>query len=346
MSVKSIFSTILGTIATIIISCLIIELLNVELQSIQINRLINLSGSQSAALFAQETYKTDSGKAGSASMEDIRNADGGSYVSGKFYGGNTTESAVYNHIYGSSASEFRSWATSPNIAGKWLSVDCISGVKSDGMYGKSGEMYRANYVTPLNMGVPYMDKEVLTKMFQWNLASLLSNCNYKAIDTDVNGQYCVHFNGYRVYASMAQITNLEYKVFDLTNTADAQEFYSLTSINPSGLNGSISTTVGTYTPNTANMDTASGYGDERQYACVIGIEYSVPISYEGVTPMRAIVEYLWHNDASRVEGLNGNIPDRGNAEWNNNIHVYKGGGFPSSDNTGAVPNSLIYYIIR
>lgn len=344
MSVKTIFKTLIGTMVVIVLSCAIIELLNVELQSIQLNRLINLSGSQAAALFAQETYKTDTGTAGSAAMEDIRTAHGGSYISGKFYGGNTSESAIYNSIYG--GGEFKSWAGSSTIAGNWLSVDCLSGVKSEGDYGRAGQMYRNNYVTPLNMGVPYMDKEVLQKMFRWNLAALLSNCNQEAIDSDADGIYCVHYNGFRIYASQAKITNLEYRVFDLTNMKDAQEYYSLTSINPKGLNGSISTSVGTYTPNTANMDVASGYGDERQYACIVGIEYEVPISYEGVTPMRQIFEYIWHSEATAVPGWTGEIPDKGDYKWNTSKPKYKGGGFPDGDNVGAVPNSLIYYIVR
>lgn len=342
MSVKGIFKVLIGTILITILSCVIVEFLNVDLQSTQIIQLANLAGSQAAGLFAQETYKTDSGIAGSSSMPAVKTADGGEYISGQFYNGLSTEKAIYNQLYGG---EFLSWAASQH--GNWLSVDSIAGSGDP----NSGEMYRNNCVTPLNMGVPYMDKDTLEKMFRWNLAQTFSNCNSEAIVRDPYGRYCVSFNGFRIYASQANIENIEYKVFDISTGSGAQQFYDLTHVNPASLNGEgVRLSLGTYNPDTENMiTTASGvtYGDERAKVCVIGIEYSVPISYEGITPMRQIFSYLWHDDASKVDGFDGNTPDRGVQSWNAATPRLYGGGFQDGVSVETpVPSKLIYYIIR
>ena len=348
MSVKTIFKVILGTIATIVISSLVIELFNLELQSMQMTKLINVSGKQAAALFAQETYKSDSG-AGSANMPNLRTTDGGVYVSGNFYNG-TSEASIYNSIY--TSSEFRNWVGANR--GKWLSVDCIAsglGLGSGGLGPNeimSGQMYVNNYVTPLNMGVPYMDKDTLQKMFRWNLTQTLSNCREEAIVQDAFGQYAVAYNGFMVYANRAEITDIEYKVLDLTDSNDAKEFYKYTSVNPANLNGkAVTTSIGVYTEDTTLMSDVPGYGDERRYACLVGINYRVPVSYEGVTFMRTIISYLWSADA-RVEGLDGNIPDKGYASWNPSTPWLTSGGFQEDINPGDVPipNTLVYYIVR
>lgn len=351
MEVKTIFKVLLGTIALMITSCIIIELYNVSMTSTQINRLINISGAQAADLFAQETYKTDTGDAGSSSMPDVRTADGGTYVSGNFYGGLSTENAIYNKLYRDS-SEFRQFVA--NNSGKWLSLDCIAyglGVGGGGLDQASqlsGQMYVSNCVTPLNMGVPYLDQETLQKMFRWNLATLLSNGNSNLIVNDSSGGYYVLHNGFRVYASQATIEPI-YRTYDISNASEALEFYELTHINPAGLNGSNSTlTFGTYIPDTESMVTLSNgisYGDERSIICVAGLEYTVPVSYQGVTPMKNIFEYLWN---AEVEGWgDGVAPDNPTQTWTmGKVNLQSGGFQDSSTEDTPVPGKLIYYMIR
>lgn len=350
MTVKDIFKILLGTILATVLISVLVELFNVNMTSTQLNRIANLAGSQAAALFAQETYKTDSGQAGSSKMHDIYSYDGGIYLSGDFYGGLATEEAIYNKLYKNS-SDFKQWASENR--GKWLSVDSISyglgiGGGLDSLSQQSGVMYVQNCVTPLNMGVPYLDKETVQKMFRWNLAALFSNNNSAAIVRDDSGKYYVSYSGFRIYASEAYITNIEYRTYNIAESGDAQEFYEVTNVNPAGLNGN-SLTFGTYTPDTEAMTTlANGvsYGDERAMVCVVGIEYSIPVAYEGITPIKTVFEYVWNQE---VEGFDGNIPARDALSWQDGTVNLKSGGFQDYVDVGdstPVPGKLIYYIIR
>ena len=174
MSVKTIFKVILGTIATIVISSLVIELFNLELQSMQMTKLINVSGKQAAALFAQETYKSDSG-AGSANMPNLRTTDGGVYVSGNFYNG-TSEASIYNSIY--TSSEFRNWVGANR--GKWLSVDCIASGLGLGSGGLGPNEITFNFFNPITA-------------FATGINSLIIPAISFAVPTGYSGIYALMF---------------------------------------------------------------------------------------------------------------------------------------------------------
>ena len=84
--------------------------------------------------------------------------------------------------------------------------------------------YIQNMYTPVNLGIPYMDQDVVTKMFKWNLTQLLSNCDSDRIQKNDKGQYYVNFNGFAVLTQQARITKLTYHVIDL-NTQDTINDY-------------------------------------------------------------------------------------------------------------------------
>ena len=196
----------------------------------------------------------------------------------------------------------------------------------------TAQLFRDALVTPINMGVPYLDLEVVTRMFQWNLAELISNCSPEAIQTDDNGDMYVMYNGFRVYAQNAEIVDLEYRVYDLTDSADAAEFTSITSIEPDRLGYEF------------HEDYLGTSDDERQRVCLVGITYNVPMAYSGITPL----QNLFNNTMSTsVRGLGTGLPSRDEIEWNDATEEMQAGGLQGSDVDGLpVPGGLVYYIVR
>ena len=161
----------------------------------------------------------------------------------------TVVSTIYNNLYlnndnfrnwyNSSASNGISFLNGTTIAGTWETLDRV-GERLNATYTGApdpeepvsfndftgtydeyleslneysnfmvGKTYLETYTTPLNMGVPYLDKDTVQKMFRWNLAQLLSNCNPDAIVKDDAGTFCVERDGFHIYADRATITKLE-----------------------------------------------------------------------------------------------------------------------------------------
>ena len=197
-----------------------------------------------------------------------------------------------------------------------------------------GKSYYETLVTPLNFGVPYLDKTTLQSMFRWNLTQILSNCNSAATEEDNLGEYYVGYSGYRVYANTAQITNLEYKVFDLNDSSDKLKFENMTHIDPDKL---------AFSDDITYMGTED---DERRRICVVGIEYSVEVGYSGVTWLSPLLN--WVSGMSNGEGLTRNAGEGGNF---NDKGTLEGGGLYGDTTAGqngilAVPGKLIYYVVR
>lgn len=362
MSVKLIFKTLIGTIVLMVLTSLVIEMLNISTSALQLNQMAKISCRQSAVLFSQETYKQrDAGSVagGSVNMDAVKAADGGTYVSGNFYGEGVTPEQIYTKLYTSSA--FKTWLSGEAATkGHWKSLDLIdkalnspsslvttfpSNINSpsyDSQVEKYTESmlalsYKNVMMTPLNMGVPYLDKEVLNKIFQWNLAQMASDCKSEGIMRDDKNNYYVSYNGFRVYADKAKITNLDYKVYDITNMSDMQEFRKVTHIDPDqlGYDDSLINYLGGYAGD-----------DERKRICVVGIEFSVPVAYEGITPIKSIFNFIWNNE---VEGLDGNQGQDNHFQWNDATADLVSGGF-GQDRTPPgvlpVPGKLIYYVVR
>ena len=362
MSVKTIFKVLLGTIVIMVLSSIVIEIMNISITALQLTQISKLACRQSAVLFSQETYKERSDGAvtgGSTSMSAVTNTDGGLYIDGNFYGYALTAEQIYTNIY--SSNSFKSWVSSAEVLkGNWKSINLINRAindpsslnvslptdvndpnydalvddYTDAMLAKS---YKNVMMTPLNMGVPYMDKGVLEKIFKWNLAQLTSDCSSSLIRKDDNGDYCVFYKGFRVYADQATITNIEYRVYDLNDSSEKSEFERITHIDTDklGFDDSLIQYLGGYDND-----------DERKRVCVVGLEFSVPVAYEGVTPIKSIMNYVWNQS---VEGLDGNQSNSNTKTWNDSTANLVSGGF--GDNVlpyGVlpVPGKLTYYVVR
>lgn len=363
MSVKFIFKALLGTIVIIVSASIIIELFNISVSSFQLTQMAKMACQQSAILFSQETYKErvgTSGTGGATNMDNIEAADGSMYVSGDFYGIGKSAVDIYTDIYRSP--EFISWVNSPVVAkGNWKSVDLINRALNnpsslrttmptnilDPLYESQLEeytdsmlalSYRDVMMTPLNMGIPYMDEDILNSIFRWNMAQIASYCNSNTIRKDANGNNCIYYNGFRVYADRAMITNIEYRVYDTEDPDEKLEFEELTHIDVDnlGFDDSLINYLGGY----AN-------DDERRRICVIGLEYSVPIAYEGITPIKSIFNFVWNTE---VDGLNGGGGHTAAQQyWNDATTNLESGGFDGSNVPAGVlpvPGRLIYYLVR
>lgn len=309
---------------------------------------------------------------GSVNMPNIQTKDGTDYVDGTFYSGSDVQS-IYNSLYAKSSNpSFSNWVDSSEIKDNWQSITLLNqylngsfsitsmpsfetymsgtsdidaayesyerdmDIYTDYLIGKS---YVDTYMTPLNFGVPYIDEPTVNKMFRWNLTQMLSNCNSDAIVNDPDDplnpdRYFVEIDGFRVYADMAQITDVEYRVFDLTSTSDAKEFKRLTNIDPDNLGFEFDNYLGTN-------------DDERQRICIISVKYTVPVSYIGITPIKSIFNWAWNNE---VEGYYSQFPGgvtKPNLSYNYGVSNLEGGGF-RGDVAGVlpVPGKLIFYLVR
>lgn len=251
---------------------------------------------------------------GMTSIADIVDNQNRLYISGDFYGSDNAEE-VYRKMYSKQpigSGNFTEWLTStPELykSGsylKWEELDTFnrilnnpsslrSSLSSTDMdrqhlleYQKysNGKRMVTEMYTPINMGIPYLDKDITNHMFQWNLASILSHCNKENIRTDEAGKQYVYYSGYRVYVQDAKITNYDYQVFDLTDTTQCRKFTELTNMTQ------------------PDLLAYSGIQD-RNYVMLVGIEYTVPMTYEGITPLKRIYEYAMSDD-TQVEGYGNN----------------------------------------
>lgn len=329
MSVKTIFKVLVGTIVLMVATSIILEMFNINTTSLQLQSISKMSARQACVFFGQETYKRSDYY--DVNTYDIYTAEGGLAVSGTFYRGGSPE-AIYNELYGT-GSDFLSPSgpVKTLMLGKWESLDLL--VKKNDELG-IGQYFADSLMTPLNVGVPYMDEEVVNKIFQWNLAAILNNGQFSGnkclnVHSDGDGNY-VLYKGFKVYVNSAKITDIDYIILDLTKASDRQKFQDYTNMD-------------------ANVYLSNGAGsDERSTVCLAGIEYSVPMKYVGITPFKRIMEFGWNQ---QVKGMNDN-PDAGTSRglvWNDDDRQsMQSGGLNGSAEKGIlpVPGDLIYYIVR
>ena len=369
MSVKGIFKALIGTILLIVTSFMAIELINVTISALELTQISKIAARQAAVLFSQETYKGRGG-AGTVAWPDVVGYDGGKYISGKFYGNYTGAEEIYKSIY--TSSKFTNWLDdspsnhSVKMNDYWRNVRLINRAlngslnltmptnleDTSGLQDYTDSLIAKSYVdvmmTPLNMGVPYLDIDIVQNIFRWNLAQMTSDCNSSLIRKDpysteasLRNEYFVYYNGFRVFAQNAEITELDYQVYKLKDASDNTKFQEITHIDPNQLGFEY------------NMDYLGIDDDERQNICIVGINYKIPMSYEGITPLRRLAEFVWNYD---VKGFakNGDPDDPGFTEgthsWSDATSDLVSGGFEGNNNKAAgilpVPGKLIYYVVR
>lgn len=329
MTVKMIFRTIIGTIAIIVIGSLTMELFNMNTTSLQLSSMTKMATRQACVFFGQETYKREDAE--TVNMSPIYASNGGVAHTGRFYTGSTAKD-IYHNLYETGEFLSTSGPVMQQFKGNWESLDLL--IEASDTWG-IGEFYRESMMTPLNLGIPYLDREVVEKIMRWNLTSILNNGQtedgrFLNLHQDNEGYY-VLYKGFRVYAPTAEVTDIEYEILDLRNASDADKFKTYTNMDASVI-----------------TDKTDGSSDERNKVCLAGISYRVKMKYEGITPIKRAAEFGWNK---RVEGANGGVSgdNVGTQVWDDTgIGIMEQGGFTGSNERGVlpVPGKLIYYIIR
>ena len=328
MAVKSVFKVLIGTIVIIVVSSILIEWYNVQTTSLQLGSIAKMSARQACVYFGQETYKREDFSGIGA--DTLYDSNGNEFMTGNFYSKyGTSAESIYNGLYGYNSNFLT--RDGKVLQGYWESLDLLAGKREDS-WG-IGAYYRQAMMTPLNMGVPYLEREVVDRIFKWNLASILNNGqmngrNMLNVHTDDLGRTYVLYKGFRVYVGDAEITDIDYEILDLKNSSDASKFNDYTNMRAGDL--------------TANI---TDEAKERRYVAVAGIKYTVPMQYEGITPIKRIMEFAWEQ---KVEGMNDSGNGGSNKKWNATAEAtLNQGGFKGSTN-GELPVSgrLVYYIIR
>lgn len=196
--------------------------------------------------------------------------------------------------------------------------------------------YREQLFTANNLGIPYMDPQITNNIFQWNLAKLLGSGTDNTVQTDpVVGDQYVNYKGFKVHADKAWISSYEYRTFDLNNQLDKNEFETLTGLR-----------VAETDTEHEGIYTGSVDGENR-YVTVVLMEYNVPISYKGITPIREVFNYGMNQ--ARVVGM-GNAAPNTQATWGGdnlaNMHVDVNGsdGTDSADIISS--GKLMYTLVR
>ena len=377
MSVKTIFRVLLGTIVTMVMISVLVEFFNIHITGAQLRQMTKMSANQACALFTQETYKTKTGQ-GATRVSDVYAADGNVYISGNFYNGMTSASAIWDSIFDKSsfkdfcnssgrydnprlpsgystmteaypdlklmqmAVQYHSNVPIPSVP-SWDADENSSEVKAYNDALKAQTYYESMYTT-VNLGIPYMDDEIVNKMFRWNLAQILSSCKPGTIQVDEDGNYFVNYKGFRCYAKEAKITEYEYKVYDLTNSGDRQEFKKVSNMDWQQY----------------NLFEASDNDDDREdnnLVAVVGIKYQIPISYVGITPIKKVFNYVWNQEVGGFNGQEGgytprswaneNVASVGNGV-NDGIEYLQAGGINGSNSGGkyATVGNLTYILVR
>lgn len=358
-TVKTIFFTLIGTVVVIVFGTILAEYFNMTLVSATLTSIEKLGASQAVELFAQETYKNERGN-GYSGVQDIYDCNGDLYISGDFYNGKRTANEIWESLYNSD--KFKQFVSDVNYR-SGSQLDALSIMTNAVKYKVSGVLpsepvrsaysnsteylsayrkyssitrYANNLYTPINAGIPYIDKEVATRMFKWNITQLLSGCSSDNIRVDNNGVQYVNYNGYMCYTGYAEITSITYKVYNITNETDRCKFSDITGLNPDNLSWE-------HTPETLGIDL-----NERKIVIVASIEYSMPVSYSGITPLSSVVKYT----NRRVVGIDNSAPSEGTSEFNPGSSALSGGGdygasmIATRNGSSLSSGNLIFYIVK
>lgn len=276
MGAKSIVKILVTVSIALAIASAIMELNNITVVGNNIINISNRAAKQAAILYSQETYKAR-GNGGASSLESIEDAYGAEYVSGNIYGNNSGDKEIYESLRGG----FYEWCSDPAaVKGGWDRVRILSGeFKGTEKERKDEEkiqaMYIKNMITPTNMGIPYLDKDTVERIFKWNIAKVFSGGVSNTIVLDDGGDVCVQRDGFRIYANESELSIKSYVTYDLNVEADKKKFEEITQIDTSKLGISEGRGID---------------GNQTSRICVATMHIKVPVAYIGVSPIRHMVE--------------------------------------------------------
>lgn len=374
-TVKSVIKILALTFTIPLVACLLIELFNTALTPVYMRGIINKAVEESCGYFAQETYRTDDDTAVFKDTYDIMFSardSGGSgravAVSGDFFE-HSTQDEIYKDIYFSP--DFRDFlygdsfeligsGTSERTTkeGLWVNLDRLAcGIANQTAWGipqrnlgteykSTGRTYVDSNVTALNLGVTYLDKDIIERIAKWNMVANLYRGDNEMIhrhDGSITGATeedrelydYVMYDGYKIYYNTFEITDINYTVYDLATENGRDEFSRVVHV---GENND---------EYWGELDLSSD--DERRYVCVAQVDYSMDIGYDGITPIKNVIKYL----AARTQDVYG----IGGAGPNDNTFYFSHANIDrasittlESDEEGydlnGYNNRVYYYIVR
>lgn len=346
--VKSIFKLIIGTMFGFILFILMVELYNVTVSAYLLKSTISGTLSRSADYFAQESYKN-----GSGNVKQLVGYGGAidNSLNGQFYYG--TDRNNYDRLY--RYDSFRTFSLKFKEDFRKLKVlaKALGHTNDSLLDGEDsiGKYYIDGLVTPLNIGVAYLDKKTLNNIFRWNLVATLmgGKRDMLIVNPKDNGQPYVFYKGFRIYYNSINITDIKYKVYDLYNDTDANDFNKLTNID-----------VDEYI-NKAKISST----DERSKVIVATLNYNIKVGYEGITPIKRVIQWALNTggkDDKVIKGNNGATLTTRNADswdpksskWSGDTSLSKAGtrnddlssGGTDFGNAMDINSNIVYYIIR
>ena len=255
---------------------------------------------------------------------NLLDKNGAVAISGSLYNGSEDASYRMLYAYGGShnhyAKEWVDWFKSKmeangesieDNAGFQIFSHVVNGTAEEGMINQ--------HITPNNLGYTYLDKELLEHAFKWTLAN---NLTADASDTVKGRAYnkrerllnnYIRWRGFRIYYDTIDI-DIDYdnedrvRLFDLTNTADAQEFYDRTGIEARGTEGM---GEGSY------FGSNSAETDLRKYIVMYTVKFKIDIGYEGLLPFKQIMDTFFRLAVNnqRLAGYNLNGEQRINEDY-------------------------------
>ena len=255
---------------------------------------------------------------------NLLDKNGAVAISGSLYNGSEDNSYRMLYAYGGThnhyAKEWVDWFKSKmeangesieDNAGFQIFSHVVNGTAEEGMINQ--------HITPNNLGYTYLDKELLEHAFKWTLAN---NLTADASDTVKGRAYnkrerllnnYIRWRGFRIYYDTIDI-DIDYsnedrvRLFDLTNTTDAQEFYDRTGIEARGTEGM---GEGSY------FGSNSAETDLRKYIVMYTVKFKVDIGYEGLLPFKQIMDTFFRLAVNnqRLAGYNLNGEQRINEDY-------------------------------
>jgi hypothetical protein len=326
--VKTIIKFFIAVIVVHVFAVLYIEDMNAINTANSLNQTLRLSVKKACEYYGQETYKTDaSGMRGN--MPNVY-GDGGAFVSGEFYGGSTPE-AVFASLYSGSA-DFAAFVN--DYSGVWDNLNRYKNMSASG-----NELFGENLITPLNQGITYLDREAVEKIARWNFASNLAvkedgDGAVISLRRDKNGEACIEYAGFYIYPDSLKLSadGWNYTLCDLGTASGQSTFRDLTYIEPTALWGN------------------AAAGDmERTKVMLIDVDFTVDVSYHGITgAFQKVMEFMQDSapddpNTDGVAGIEGGEVHRPHGAIDiDKKQSYTNKGLGQRGVTG----KLIYYVVR
>lgn len=333
--------------------------------------------------------ESETAKSGTTELPDIYDKYKNVYISGKgIYGTTSTDVAtIYAKLYGNGSNFHRCLKTSGDVVightkvsgfsdllqhyrnldllycrinqGTDLPSVTVTWESNSATLQKNVDAQQANgfykkYYTPANLGIPYLDPNVVERIYQWNLTKILSENNpdnirpgrdhYEEDTTSTPEPTGVYYKGFMIYPTQSRVTSLKYTPY---NMSGYKYKFNPTNVTPANLVltsmsqtipkdsaiHSMTSATGLKTTNTQGSGKGIYVGSDaikdytlnnipiidNKVITTVDVEYSTVIKYVGITPLRSLFEFVWNHQVDGIGGPSGNTG--GAEEFDNNQYV-------------------------